>query len=128
MSDHILNLLLVERTKLDAAIRALQGSRAPAEFDYDSPNVPDWVKPAINKAAPARKKRTMSAAARKRIGEATRARWAAKRATKAEAVAPKVSKKLGEALAPKPDEIAFKKRMSEVMKKAWKKRKAAEKK
>jgi hypothetical protein len=38
--------------------------------------------PAVDEAAPVRKRRKMSAAGRKRIGDATRARWAGARAAK----------------------------------------------
>src|SRR5450631_4807148 len=89
MSDHILSLLVAERSKIEAAIAALQGSTpasSPVVIEDDS--MPDWVK----SKAPAPKKRTMSAAGRKRIAEATRARWAKLRAAKAEAAAPKPTK------------------------------------
>jgi hypothetical protein len=91
LTDQIVQLLIAERARLQKAIDALQGSvkrrgrprknPAPA-FDYNAPNVPDWVKPAsARKVAP--KKRKMSAAGRKAIGDAGRKRWAAIRAGKA---------------------------------------------
>jgi hypothetical protein len=121
-TDHIVSLLIEERDRLEAAISALQGSADP----YDDPTMPDWVKP----KAPAKKKGGMSAAARKRVGEATRARWAARRAAKAEAaVAPKVSKKSAilEAVTSAED-AEFKSKMSAAMKASWAKRKTAAKK
>jgi hypothetical protein len=64
-----------ERSKLDAAIRALEGvgggASAPAKRRGRPPGSTNQTT-----SAPA-KRRTMSAAARKRIGDATRARWAA---------------------------------------------------
>jgi hypothetical protein len=150
-TEYIVSLLIAERAKLEAAIAALQGSASRHEsFDYDAPNVPEWVKPAARKTAatprPAKRK-AMSAAGKRAIREGVRKRWAAIRAAKAEleAVAPKpdevapkpprkkktlgkprtVSKKLAAAIAPPPEETDFKKRMSEIMKKAWAKRRAA---
>jgi hypothetical protein len=70
-TSHILNLLLAERDRIQAAINALK--TAPVS------EPPEWVTGSEPTKRP-RKKRKMSAAARKRIGEATRARWAAKRA------------------------------------------------
>jgi hypothetical protein len=140
MSSHIVSLLVAERDRIDAAIQALRGDsvsapvkrpgRPPAtnaaEFDYDAPNVPDWVKP----KAPARKKSGMSAAGRKAISDATKARWAKLRAEKAKAAAPKILKKRSAilaAIAP-PEDAEFKKKMSAAMKASWAKRKKAAKK
>jgi hypothetical protein len=123
MSDHILNLLIVERTKLDAAIQALQDGSALPEFDYDAPNVPDWVKP-----APTKKRRGLSAEGRQRIIDATKARWAARRAAVAESVAPerKTSRvRIAETVA---EDAEFKSKMSIAMAKSWKKRRKAGKK
>ena len=95
-TSHIVSLLIEERSKIQAAIDALKTMPEPEPH-----NVPDWVLP---KASPAPKKKGMSAAARKRIGEATRARWAAKRASVAESVAPQRktnSVRIAEAVAPK---------------------------
>lgn len=91
-TDEIVTMLVTERDRLTRAIEALQGptkrrGRPPGKkppvstFNYNAPNVPDWVKPAAAKA-PAKKKRKMSAAARKAIGDATRKRWAALRKAK----------------------------------------------
>lgn len=86
MSTHIVSLLVAERDKLNRAIEALQGptkrrGRPPKNpaFDYNAPNVPDWVKPKT--AAPAKKlkKRTFTAAQRKAFGKRMKAYWAAKK-------------------------------------------------
>jgi hypothetical protein len=87
MSEHIVQLLIQERDRLNRAIEALGGSKAkrrgrPKKQWHEAANVPDWVKPAAAKA-PAKKKRKMSAAARKAIGDAARKRWAAIRKAKA---------------------------------------------
>jgi hypothetical protein len=127
MSDHILSLLVAERSKIEAAIAALQGSiPTPSSVVIEDGSMPDWVK----SKAQAPKKRTMSAAGRKRIAEATRARWAKVRAAKAEAAAPattKGKKAILAAVAP-PEDADFKSRMSIAMKAAWAKRKKAGKK
>jgi hypothetical protein len=132
-TEHIVSLLIAERAKLEAAIAALQGSASHHEpFDYDAPNVPEWVKPAAKKTAtpPAPAKRKgMSAAGKRAIREGVRKRWAAINAAKAEAAAPKVSnKKLAAAIAPPPEETDFKTKMSIAMAKSWAKRRKAAKK
>ena len=92
-TDQIVSMLIAERDKLNAEIEALQGptkrrgrppgKKPPAStFDYNAPDVPEWVKPAAARA-PVKKKRKMSAAARKAIGDAARKRWAAIRKAKA---------------------------------------------
>jgi hypothetical protein len=84
-TDQIVALLMAERDKLDAAIEALQGplkGRGRPPKAANEANTPDWVKPAAAKTT-APKKRTMSAAGRKRIGDAARKRWAAIKAGKA---------------------------------------------
>ena len=86
--EQIVQLLIQERDRLQKAIDALGGTvkrkgrpRKTSDFDYNAPNVPDWVKPAaMRQAAP--KKRKMSAAGRKAIAEAALRRWAAVRAAK----------------------------------------------
>jgi hypothetical protein len=139
MSSYIVNLLIEERDRLQEAISALQGAaptkrrgRPPAKKTadvYNDPTMPDWVKPA-SKKAPAPKKRKMSAAGRRAIREGVRKRWAAVKAAKAEAVAPKISKKKSAilaAMAP-PEDAEFKSKMSIAMAKSWAKRKRAAKK
>jgi hypothetical protein len=70
-----------ERSKLDAAIQALEGvggGSAPGKRRGRPPGSSN--KPSTTAAKSTRapkKRRTMSAAARKRIGDAARARWAA---------------------------------------------------
>lgn len=95
-TSQIVALLQAERDRLNRAIELLQGptkrrGRPPVNktaFDYNAPDVPEWVKPASAKGtapkakATAPKKRTMSAAGRKAIGDAARKRWAAIRAAK----------------------------------------------
>ncbi len=91
-TEHILSLLISERDKLNRAIEALgepvkrRGRPAKAlpasTFDYNTPNVPDWVKPSAAKA-PVKKKRTLSAAGRRAIVAASKKRWALIKAGKA---------------------------------------------
>ena len=88
MSDQIIQLLVAERDRLQLAIEALQGP-AKAVDVYDDPTMPDWVRPASKKAAPAPKKKGFSAATRRRMAEGQKRRWAAINAAKAEPVAPK---------------------------------------
>jgi hypothetical protein len=63
MTD-ILAVLLAERARIDAAIKAFQGSHTTTT---------------TTKKAPQGNRKPLSAAARKRIGDAQRARWAKKR-------------------------------------------------
>lgn len=93
----ILSDLNDQRNRLDQAIAALEG-RAPRRG-----------RPAKNASFP-RKMRTMSVAARKRIGEAKRKWWAKQKAARKK---PHVS-------------AAARKRLSEMMKKRWAERKKAE--
>ena len=72
-TDHIVALLIAEREKLDRAIAALKGGP-------DAPRKPFAI--AMEPTAPAPKKRHVSAAARKRMAEAQRERWAAIKAGK----------------------------------------------
>jgi hypothetical protein len=114
-TEHIVRLLIEERARLQAAIDVLKG--------VPEARLPDWVSP---KAPPApATKRGMSAAVRKRIGEATRAKWAARRAAVAESVAPKRKTnrvRIAEAIAAKED-VEFNSKMSIAMAKSWAKRK-----
>ena len=119
-TEHIVSLLIEERARLQGAIDALKGELEP--------RLPDWVSPKASPAPPT--KRGMSAVARKRISEATRARWAARRAAVAESLAPKRktnSVRIAEAIALKED-VEFKSKMSIAMAKSWAKRKRAAKK
>jgi hypothetical protein len=135
MSSYIVSLLIAERDSLNAAIQALQGdspsgpvkrrgrprARKVDAFDYDAPNVPDWVKP----KASAKKKRKMSAAGRRAIREGVRKRWGAVKAAKDGTATPKASKKKSAVLAavtPSAEDAEFKSKMSIAMKKAWAKR------
>jgi hypothetical protein len=74
-TDHIVALLIAERDKLNAAIEALQGTAKTA-----APKKPAAVD-ATAGAAP-RKKRHVSAAARKRMAEGQKKRWAAIKSAK----------------------------------------------
>jgi len=125
-TEHILSLLISERDKLNRAIEALgepvkrrgrpAKTASTSTFDYNAPNVPDWVKPASAKAA-AKKKRTLSAAGRKAIVAGAKKRWAlikAGKTAKAATVAPAKRK---------PMSAAQKKALSVKMKAAWAKRK-----
>ena len=75
-TDHILALLTAERDKLSAAIAALQGEGKtrgrPAAISVAS----------VSEGAPTPRKRKVSAAARKRMAEGQKKRWAAIKAGK----------------------------------------------
>ena len=86
--DQVVSLLIAERDRLDRAIQILHDGgakrrgRPPKNPTLKHPSVPDGVKPA-SAATPVHRKRIMSAAGRKAIGDATRKRWALIRAGKA---------------------------------------------
>jgi hypothetical protein len=125
-TSHILTLLIEDRDRIQAAIDALDGEES---------TMPDWVKstPKVSSAPEptARKKRKVSAAARRKMAEGQRKRWAAINAAKADATAPKkaASKKSAvlAAVTPSAEDSEFKSKMSAAMKKAWKKRRATKK-
>ncbi len=71
--SEIVQQLKQERSRLDAAIQALEG----VEGGGKRRGRPPGSKNKASKVSAAPKRRTMSAAARKRIAEATRKRWAA---------------------------------------------------
>jgi hypothetical protein len=129
-TSHIIALLIEERSKIEAAIEALRRDTAsglPSGKTAEDESMPDWVKSMPKSstpmpAAPMRKK--ISAAARRRMAEGQRKRYAAIRAAKAETAAPKVSKKLADIVAP-PEDAEFKSKMSIAMAKSWAKRRAA---
>lgn len=75
--EQIVALLVAERNRLDAAIRALQG---PAKRRGRPSKVSGA---AVPPAAPMARRRKMSAAGRKAIADASRKRWAAIKAGKA---------------------------------------------
>jgi hypothetical protein len=87
-TKHIVSLLIEERDRLEAAISALQGPTSAPAGSYDDPTMPEWVKPKVKPAPAPKKKRKLSAAGRRRIVEATKARWARVNAAKAAAAAP----------------------------------------
>ena len=69
--DVVVQLLLAERQKIDAALVLLQGGQKRRGRPPKNPlaNAPDWV-------LPPKKKRKISAAARKKMAAAQKARWA----------------------------------------------------
>jgi hypothetical protein len=74
-TDHIVVLLIAERDKLNAAIEALQGTSKTAATK----------KPTVSETTVAvapRKKRHVSAGARKRMAEGQKKRWAAIKSAK----------------------------------------------
>jgi hypothetical protein len=80
-SEHIVSLLIAERDRIQSAIDALNGG-APEKRRGRPPGKkaepPATAADAISRAtkAPAKKKRVMSAAGRKAISDAAKARWA----------------------------------------------------
>ena len=72
-TDHILALLLAERDKLNSAIAALQGTKIPI--------IPALLAPAAGTTAP-KKKRQISAAARRNMALGQQKRYAARNAAK----------------------------------------------
>jgi hypothetical protein len=80
--EHIVGLLIEERDRLEAAISALQGRSSASPEPAIAP-----VQPGAEAAPAPKKKRKMSAAGRRRIAEATKARWAKLNAEKAAAAA-----------------------------------------
>jgi hypothetical protein len=82
-TDHIVALLIAERDKLNRAIEALQG---PAKRRGRPPKNPlaatTPVASAPATSAPARKKRTFSAAQRKQQAARMKKYWAAKKKAK----------------------------------------------
>lgn len=72
--DSILQQLRDQRSKLDTAIAALEGGAGPGNSIRRRGRPPGST---TKTAATGRKRRTMSAAARKRIADAMKARWAA---------------------------------------------------
>jgi hypothetical protein len=76
--EQILALLVAERNRYDAAIQALQG---PAKHGGISPGKKTPAPKVV--ASPVARKRGLSAAGRKAIGDAARKRWAALKAAKA---------------------------------------------
>jgi len=75
-TDHIVALLIAERDKLNAAIEALQGTSKDAP-----PKKPAAIETSVT-APTSPKKRHVSAAARKRMAEGQKKRWAAIKAAK----------------------------------------------
>jgi hypothetical protein len=166
MTEHILGLLVAERSRLQAAIDALGGEESnmpewvlgknapqttastPAQKSRSEQMKENWRKRKAAQAAAvaesvaprktnsvksaeaiAPKKRTMSAASRKKMAEGQKKRWADIREMGNEAGhGKKKSAKaaIAEAIAP-PEDAEFKSKMSIAMAKSWAKRKAAAK-
>lgn len=82
--EHILALLIAERDRLSRAIDALQGPTKRRGRPPGSGKQATVGPPRV--AAPARRKRILSAAGRKAIVAALKKRWALNRASKAAAV------------------------------------------
>jgi GNAT superfamily N-acetyltransferase len=82
--EQIVALLIAERNRLEVAIHALQG---PAKH-RGRPVSNQASASAVSGSGPIARKRKMSAAGRKAIGDAARKRWAALKASKAKAKAP----------------------------------------
>jgi hypothetical protein len=85
-TDQILQLLVAERDRLNAAIGILQGGTAVRRRGRPPKNnAPAWVtgnevaSTTAPKEAPARKKRTFTAAQRKQQAARMKAYWAAKK-------------------------------------------------
>jgi hypothetical protein len=135
--EHIVSLLIEERDRLEAAIAALQGGSSASELAI-APVVdaPESVMLDAKPAPAPRKKRKLSAAGRRRIVEATKARWARINAAKAASAArvaatPKAAPTKAPVVAKKKvsrKDAAYRTMMSERMKAAWAKRKKAAKK
>jgi hypothetical protein len=77
-TDHIIQLLIAERDRLNQVIELLTGSTKRPGRPRKDPlaNAPDWVLP---KAKPERKKRKFTAAQRKAQAEEMRLYWKTKR-------------------------------------------------
>jgi hypothetical protein len=130
-TSHIVSLLIEERDRIEAAIAALRDSASGLATGKTAEGaIPDWVKGTSNiSAAPTiatPKRKAISAEARRRMAAGQKRRYAEIRAAKTETVAPKVSKKLADVIAPAED-AEFKAKMSIAMAKSWAKRKAAAK-
>jgi hypothetical protein len=96
----LLSDLKAERDRIHQAISAIEGLFSPSAARRGRP-----PKAKLAAAAPGNKPRGMSPAARKRISEAMKKRWAASKVT----AAPKR----------KPMSPTARKRLSEMMKKRW---------
>jgi hypothetical protein len=104
--EQIVALLVAERNRLDAAIRALQG---PAKRRGLPPGRKGPA-PAVPVAAPVARKRKISAAGRKAIADASRKRWAAIKAGKTASAPVERKRKLS---------AAARKAMAAAAKKRW---------
>lgn len=78
--DIVLNELIAERDRLNAAIAALNGSQLQAAKPTRKGKGAQLAVLTVKKAVGV-KKRTVSPAARKKMAEAAKARWAERKAT-----------------------------------------------
>src|SRR5579862_2468852 len=117
-TEHIVTLLILERDKLNRAIEAL-GSSAKAA---GRPVSDDTIGP---DSAP--KRRTFTAAQRKKQGERMKAFWAAKRKTASKTAKAATNAVASASVKRKPMTAVQKKALSIKMKAAWAKRKKAPK-
>lgn len=76
-TNEIVQQLRVERDKLDAAIKALEGVGGESGHGKRRGRPPGSANKSASAAVKSSKRRSMSAAARKSIAEAMRKRWAA---------------------------------------------------
>jgi hypothetical protein len=77
--EEIVQLLIAERDRLNAAIAALTGPTKrrgrPPKSAHDDPTMPDWVKPAAAKK-PAKNKRNFSPEQREAARQRMKKMWA----------------------------------------------------
>ena len=73
VSEHIVGLLIAERDKINQAIEALQGKEKVAAKPMAAPSAP-------TPSTAVKNRKTMSAAARRKISLALKKRWATKKA------------------------------------------------
>jgi len=112
----LVSQLKAERDRIDQAIAALEGLSSSAPARRGRP-------PKATRASAAGKARTMSPAARKRISEAMKQRWARWRGKSA----PKQTKaKPKKAAVRRPMSAAARKKLSTMMKARWEERKKAQ--
>jgi hypothetical protein len=109
--EQIVALLVAERSRLDAAIHALQG---PAKSIGRLPGKKAAAGRAIAAVSPVARKRTLSAAGRKAIADAARKRWAGIKAAKATPTPAKPAVKRKRGIS-----AAARKAMAAAAKKRW---------
>jgi hypothetical protein len=108
--EQIVALLVAERSRLDAAIHALQG---PAKHSGSLAGKKAAATP-VAASSPVARKRTLSAAGRKAIADAARKRWAGIKAAKATPTPAKPAVKRKRGIS-----AAARKAMAAAAKKRW---------